>query len=336
MLPLKLCRTASACCHSSFAEPRAIASGCCTLKLCRTASGSERMLPLKLCRTASDSRADAATQALQNPGAIASGCCHSSFAEPRAVASGCCHSSVAEPRAIAERILPLELCRTASGSERMLPLKLCRTASGSARMPQSSCRTRMQKSELRQNPGLDVAKMVLATGFGYIRPMRNEHEFSDERIPLAYHITFRAYGTWLHGREGSVDRFHNRYGEPRLPRDDKRLEYNRRLLKQPPVYLPDNMRAVILSAIKETCEIRKWALWISNIRSNHVHAVVTATCKPKRILNAFKANATRHLREARLWKNDRGPWSRGGSKIYLWNEKALYDAICYVLYEQGD
>ncbi len=44
-------------------------------------------------------------------------------------------------------------------------------------------------------------------------------EFNDEHIPLAYFITFRCYGTWLHGdRRGSVDRFHNIYGTPRLPR----------------------------------------------------------------------------------------------------------------------
>jgi hypothetical protein len=40
-------------------------------------------------------------------------------------------------------------------------------------------------------------------------------EFNPDRVPLAYLITFRAYGTWLHGdSRGSVDRFHNRYGAP--------------------------------------------------------------------------------------------------------------------------
>jgi hypothetical protein len=40
-------------------------------------------------------------------------------------------------------------------------------------------------------------------------------EFS--AAPLAYLITFNTYGSWLHGdRRGSVDRFHNRYGTPRV------------------------------------------------------------------------------------------------------------------------
>jgi hypothetical protein len=34
-------------------------------------------------------------------------------------------------------------------------------------------------------------------------------EFKDDHSPLGYLITFRAYGTWLHGHErGSVDQHH--------------------------------------------------------------------------------------------------------------------------------
>jgi REP element-mobilizing transposase RayT len=161
-------------------------------------------------------------------------------------------------------------------------------------------------------------------------------EYSDERIPLGYLITFRSYGTWLHGKRGSVDRFHNVYGTPRLPSDAKRKEYNQRLLKQPPVKLTAPKRAASLSAIRETCEIRKWKLWASNIRSNHVHAVISATCKPERILTALKANATRKMRESGCWLSDVTPWVRRGSKRYLWTERDLDNAIAYVLYDQGE
>jgi hypothetical protein len=41
-------------------------------------------------------------------------------------------------------------------------------------------------------------------------------DFEDNHTPVGYLITFRSYGTWLHGREGSVDRFHNAYGRPKL------------------------------------------------------------------------------------------------------------------------
>jgi hypothetical protein len=39
--------------------------------------------------------------------------------------------------------------------------------------------------------------------------------WNDTDMPLAYLITFRSYGTWLHGdQRGSIDRFHNRYKSP--------------------------------------------------------------------------------------------------------------------------
>ena len=56
-------------------------------------------------------------------------------------------------------------------------------------------------------------------------------------------------------------------------------------------------RKSIEVAIRETCQIRKWALLAINIRTNHVHTVVTANRAAEPVLTAFKANATRQLRE---------------------------------------
>jgi hypothetical protein len=67
-------------------------------------------------------------------------------------------------------------------------------------------------------------------------PMNSE-EFRVEHIPLGYLITIRAYGTWLHGTAGSVDRFHNKYGTPRLPANEKRRQYNQRLLMDAIAYV---------------------------------------------------------------------------------------------------
>ena len=86
-------------------------------------------------------------------------------------------------------------------------------------------------------------------------------EFSDDHIPLAYFITFRTYGTWLHGdSRGSVDRLHNTYGTPRLPPNPLRRNYERGLLKRPPVKLTATRRAAVERGIRDTCKIRKW-LW---------------------------------------------------------------------------
>jgi hypothetical protein len=115
-------------------------------------------------------------------------------------------------------------------------------------------------------------------------------EFQPEHIPQGYLISFRGYGTWLHGdSRGSVDRFHNRYGSPRIPPNQRWKEHNRKLLRQPPVTLRSRQRAIIREAIRETCKIRKWDLWTTNIRTNHVHSVVTANCKPEKVLAALKA-----------------------------------------------
>ena len=113
-------------------------------------------------------------------------------------------------------------------------------------------------------------------------------EFRDDHTPFGYLITFRCYGTWLHGRPGSVDRSHHTYGTPRLAGDNVRWRYNRRALSQPPVKLKSRQRKLVEAAISETCDVRKWCLWVSNVRSNHVHAVVTANCRPDRVMTALK------------------------------------------------
>ncbi len=162
-------------------------------------------------------------------------------------------------------------------------------------------------------------------------------EVGDEHIPLAYFITFRAYGTWLHGdSRGSVNRFQNRFGTPYVASNRLWREHNEKQLTQSPVSLRRRQRAIITEAIKETCRIRKWDFWVTNVRSNHVHTVVFAECKPERIRSAFKANATRKLREGGCWKSDRTPWAHRGSIKYLWTEQDVINARVYVEYEQGE
>jgi len=155
--------------------------------------------------------------------------------------------------------------------------------------------------------------------------------------PLAYFISFRTYATWLHGdKRGSIDRFHNQYGSPYIPRNDRWHRYNKQQLKSKPLILNARERKSIETTVRETCRIRKWSLLAINVRTNHVHTVVTANRDPEVVLNAFKANATRELRERRLWQHNFSPWVRKGSKRKLWNERSVARAIDYVLYGQGD
>ena len=65
----------------------------------------------------------------------------------------------------------------------------------------------------------------------------------EDSFPLAYLITFRCHGTWLHGDErGSVDRFHNQYGTPCFPANEARLNQNNHRLNHTPVILNSEQR----------------------------------------------------------------------------------------------
>ncbi len=162
--------------------------------------------------------------------------------------------------------------------------------------------------------------------------------WNDTDIPLAYFISFRAYGTWLHGdKRGSIDRFNNRYRSPYISANEKWRNYNQQQLKVKPLTLKARHRKSIEVAIRETCGIRNWQLQAINVRTNHVHTVVSAGCKkPGIVLNAFKANATRQLRQDGFWEHPSSPWADKGSKRRLWNERSVAKAIDYVLNGQGN
>jgi REP element-mobilizing transposase RayT len=168
-------------------------------------------------------------------------------------------------------------------------------------------------------------------------PKRDHIDFQDRNAPLAYLITFRSYGTWLHGEDrGSVDRRHyNRYGTPDMPAN-KRILAEQVALKSPPLFLDRARRAIVVSAIREVCQHRNYLLHAVNVRTNHVHSVVFGKCKPEHIMNAFKAYATRKLRETSLLGDATRPWSRHGSTPYLWTEEELERAIDYVINGQSD
>jgi REP element-mobilizing transposase RayT len=163
-------------------------------------------------------------------------------------------------------------------------------------------------------------------------------DWNDTGIPLAYLITFRCYGTWLHGDErGSTDEFNNKFDTPFLPPNQKWLEFNKTLLKHNPVQLDAQRRTVVEIAIRETCQKRNWGLLAINVRTNHVHVVIGSGCRnPNRILSALKANATREMRESNCWNLQHSPWADKGSKRWLWNEKNVDIAIDYVVNGQGD
>src|SRR5262249_37702265 len=122
--------------------------------------------------------------------------------------------------------------------------------------------------------------------------------FEENVFSLAYLITFRTFGTWLHGDErGSVKRDGlNKYGTMRIETNSPFETWARDEMKQGAVILNDRMRVVVDSAIREVCERRGFGLAALNVRTNHVHVVISGAMKPERIADAMKANATKMLR----------------------------------------
>ncbi|MEX0784114.1 MAG: transposase [Dehalococcoidia bacterium] len=154
---------------------------------------------------------------------------------------------------------------------------------------------------------------------------------------LAYFITFRCYGTWLHGdQRGSVDDSHNIPGTEMLPPDLPRERSERSKLAHEPQSLDLARRMVVDATIREGCQFRGWLLTAINVRSNHVHVVVTADgIAPEEVMRVMKARATRCLREAGLLTTGERLWSEHGSTIYLWTERQVASAIWYVTEGQG-
>lgn len=165
-----------------------------------------------------------------------------------------------------------------------------------------------------------------------------EYEYDYNDFPLAYLITLRTYGTWLHGDEKlSVDRHgFNIYGTPRLDTNPNLESRMLQTWKHKPFLFNENQRQGVEKTIKEVCENRGYDLQAINVRSNHLHCVLSAQVKPKLIADAFKSYVTRNLRQKHLIDNETKVWNRGRSRRYLWKPRHVSLAIEYVLFGQGD
>jgi REP element-mobilizing transposase RayT len=164
------------------------------------------------------------------------------------------------------------------------------------------------------------------------------YDWDVNEYPLAYFITIRTHGTWLHGDErGSVERHdRNLYGADGIGLDPVFSVVMGRNMEAEAFLLDGTQRRVVDKAIRSVCTIRGYGLKALNVRTNHAHIVVTAPVKPNAVMVAFKANATRELKEALLVGPDQKVWSRGGSTKYLWKPQNVERAIEYTINGQGE
>ncbi len=166
---------------------------------------------------------------------------------------------------------------------------------------------------------------------------RDYIEFQDRSVALAYLITFRCYGTWLHGDDrGSVGRRQsNVFGEPKIKASETLVYMDKRQIVGSSFTLGASERKVVQDAIRQVCAVRGYALYALNVRSNHAHVVVNNCGKVERMMDSFKAYSTKALRAANLIDQNEKPWSRHGSTRYLWTERHVELAVDYVLHGQG-
>lgn len=157
--------------------------------------------------------------------------------------------------------------------------------------------------------------------------------------PLAYFITFRTYGTWLHGDpRGSVHRRRCGYGMPLYPPMPGLMRAEERLLAHEPVRLDAIRRGLVAEAVRGVCRHRAWVLHALAVRVEHVHIVLTTApdVSPEVAMTSFKAWATRRMVEGGALPAAVKAWSRHGSTKYLWSLGGLEASRRYVQEEQGE
>ena len=156
------------------------------------------------------------------------------------------------------------------------------------------------------------------------------------RPPLAYFLTWTTYGTWLPGdRRGWVRWGRGTPDEPfEQPNVDKRASVRRRL-RGAPVRLDRRQRRMAAAAIRRSCLLRSWTVHALNVRSNHVHLVVTTdNLTPEQAMTHLKAWASRRLNERLVGLRPPRWWTRHGSTRYLNTPVALTAAVAYVEKQQ--
>jgi len=153
--------------------------------------------------------------------------------------------------------------------------------------------------------------------------------------PLAFFLTWTAYGSWLPGDDrGWVDGRGRAHGpEP--------LQYALALrrMAEEAVSFDRPQRVAVEEAIAAHCRVRGWHLHAVECRSQHVHVVVTAVGRaPGDVMKQFKSWATRALKAI---AGSRGLprrirwWTEGGSLRRIFCEGDLASVVAYVTECQG-
>jgi len=149
---------------------------------------------------------------------------------------------------------------------------------------------------------------------------------------LAYFLTWTTYGTWLPGDSRGWVNCRPTHGEIVEAPCPALESHARGLMKDAPVVLDPKMREIADAAVREACREFSWTLHAIEVRSNHVHVVVTASdASPGKVMGILKVRGTQALNAlGRAGSRDRW-WAGEGSKRILNSPASVEAAIRYVM-----
>ena len=107
-------------------------------------------------------------------------------------------------------------------------------------------------------------------------------------------------------------------------------------MTRPAYTLDEPRREVVLRASLEHAGFRGWKVLALHVRTRHIHLVTSADTTPERVMNAFKAYASRALNRIGGDSLDCRHWTRHGSTRHLFTEDVVRRAIRYTIDEQGE
>ena len=155
--------------------------------------------------------------------------------------------------------------------------------------------------------------------------------------PLAYFLTWTTYGTWLPGDDRGWVRWHEGNRDPSKLLHD----FSASAMVESEVALDPAARQLVDATIRSHCDIRSWSLHALNVRTNHVHVVLsTKSHSPDDVVKQLKAWTTRRLKEQQaLAEPDIKPrerwWTEGSSRRMIFSEDDLATVVQYVIEAQA-
>jgi len=150
-------------------------------------------------------------------------------------------------------------------------------------------------------------------------------------VPLAYHITFGTYGTRLHGDpRGTVDRSHNRPGDPIIGADPIWWSRESASLRFQPVLLTSEQQEFAEVAIPGICARGGWTYIICSAGTDHVHTMLSTAAEGAAVRKWLKRWLGEALSDAWPLLPGQSWWAEGGSVKWIWTEGYLDNVYDYI------